>query len=201
MFSSKEALIHSIPFHKKKGYFSKSKADILNSNIRKDGRYSVFHGKDYRRYSMIQTSNINEPKHKIYTYSFTTKGDSIDSFSKILDNKSQAITKDKRPCEYFRNADSTGAISYGRATFMCDKENNRLLLGDCSDEKNCLRIKLSGGGSLVVNRDNLDELVQSISMFSAKDQGLIMRAIQQDKIAQKARDYQKTDSLMDELPS
>ena len=63
---------------------------------------------------------------------------------------------------------------------------------DVSDESKCIRIKLSKGGSLLVNRDNIDELLMSISMFSAKDQGLIMQAVMKDKIATEAKKREET---------
>jgi hypothetical protein len=39
---------------------------------------------------------------------------------------------------------------------------------------------LSGGGSLIVNRDNLGDLAKAIGMFSPEDVNLIMRAIAED---------------------
>ncbi len=63
-------------------------------------------------------------------------------------------------------------------------EHNQICLGDVSDSRKCLRIALSGGGSLAVNRDNLGELSQAISMFSPEDINRIMSAIAQDKKAQ-----------------
>ena len=51
-----------------------------------------------------------------------------------------------------------GMICYKGVMFTCDTENNRICLGDTTDLKKCINIPLAGGGSLLVNRDNLDEL-------------------------------------------
>ncbi len=53
-----------------------------------------------------------------------------------------------------------------------------------SDLRNVLTIPLSGGGCLKVNRDNLGDLSQAITMFSPEDINLIMRAIADDKKVQ-----------------
>lgn len=70
-------------------------------------------------------------------------------FQTELNNAAQDYGKDKRPCEYFDLAGEDGLIHYKGATFVCDKERNRLTLGDCSDESKCIRVKLSKGGSLL----------------------------------------------------
>lgn len=69
-------------------------------------------------------------------------------------------------------------------TLYCDDEHNQITIGDVSNPKNCLNIPLSGGGSLVVNRDNLGDLANVIGMFSPEDINRIMRAIAQDTKAQ-----------------
>ena len=45
---------------------------------------------------------------------------------------------------------------------------------------------MSGGGSLVVNKDNIDELIHAISMFSPEDVACILRTIQKERMMQKA---------------
>lgn len=87
---------------------------------------------------------------------------------------------------YFRLADETGAINYNGTIFTCDYKSNTLKLGDCSNLKNCIQIVLSGGGSLVVNKDNIDELINAISMFSPEDVACILRTIQKERMVQKA---------------
>lgn len=73
-----------------------------------------------------------------------------------------------------------GIIEYNGVVFVCDEEHRALCLGDTSNQKNCLNIPLSGGGSLIVNRDNLGDLAKAIGMFSPEDVNLIMRAIAED---------------------
>lgn len=74
-----------------------------------------------------------------------------------------------------------GVINYNGATFVCDSDNSRLCLGDVSDSSKCISIPLSNGGSLVVNRDNLEQLAGAIDMFSPEDINRIMKAISMDK--------------------
>lgn len=73
-----------------------------------------------------------------------------------------------------------GIIEYNGVTFVCDEKHRAIRLGDTSNPKECLNIPLSGGGSLIVNRDNLDDLAAAIGMFSPEDVNLIMRAIAKD---------------------
>lgn len=73
-----------------------------------------------------------------------------------------------------------GIINYNGVIFVCDETKNRLCLGDVSDNSNCISVTLSGGGSLVVNRDNIDELAKAISMFSPEDINRILEAIAED---------------------
>ncbi|MCM1253704.1 MAG: hypothetical protein NC321_12860 [Clostridium sp.] len=73
-----------------------------------------------------------------------------------------------------------GIIDYNGVIFVCDTKNKSLCLGDTSNPKNCITIGLSGGGSLVVNRDNLGDLAKAIGMFSPEDVNLILRAIAED---------------------
>ncbi|WP_408071965.1 hypothetical protein [Butyrivibrio sp. JL13D10] len=135
----------------------------------------------------------NHSQHRIYTHSLKPEDNkpSKSSFLEIFNNTTREYVNDKRPCEYFELADKDGVIQYKKATFICNKDKNMLELGDCSNERNCLRIKLSKGGSLLVNRENIDELLMSIDMFSAKDQGIIMQAVMKDKMAQAAKQKQE----------
>ena len=73
-----------------------------------------------------------------------------------------------------------GIIEYNGVVFFCDEERRAICLGDTSDKRKCLNIPLSGGGSLIVNRDNLGDLAHAIGMFSPEDVNLIMRAIAED---------------------
>ena len=93
--------------------------------------------------------------------------------------------KDKVP--YGEMAED-GVIEYNGVVFVCDYDHNRLTLGDTSNEKDCINIPLSGGGSLLVNRNNIDALSKAIGMFSPEDVNLILRALAQDK---KIREMEK----------
>lgn len=93
--------------------------------------------------------------------------------------------KDKVP--YGEMAED-GVIEYNGVVFVCDYDHNRLTLGDTSNEKDCINIPLSGGGSLLVNRNNIDALSKAIGMFSPEDVNRILRALAQDK---KIREMEK----------
>ncbi|MCM1048186.1 MAG: hypothetical protein NC433_07165 [Clostridiales bacterium] len=73
-----------------------------------------------------------------------------------------------------------GVIEYNGVVFVCDTEHNAIHLGDTSNPKDCIRVSLSKGGSLIFNRDNIGDLAKAIGMFSPEDVNLIMRAIAQD---------------------
>ncbi len=73
-----------------------------------------------------------------------------------------------------------GVITYNGVSFICDYENNCICLGDMSDDNNVITVALEKGGSLKVNRDNIDELSTAIAMFSPEDIRRILVAIQQD---------------------
>ena len=102
----------------------------------------------------------------------------------------------KAPYHYL--ADESGNITYKGVTFFCDDQNQALCLGDMSDKKNVLKIPLSEGGSLLVNRNSLNELSRAISMFSAEDVGIIMRAIWQDTHC--ARKQEEVEEMEMEIP-
>ncbi len=85
--------------------------------------------------------------------------------------------KDKVP--YGEMAED-GIIEYNGVVFVCDYEHNRLTLGDTTNKENCINIQLSGGGSLLVNRDNIDALSKAIGMFSPEDVRRILEALARD---------------------
>lgn len=81
---------------------------------------------------------------------------------------------------YSLMADERGIVAYKGVEFRCDYEHNRLCLGDVSNPKDCITVGLEKGGSLVFNRNNIDDLVRAIDMFSPEDINRIMRAIAED---------------------
>lgn len=73
-----------------------------------------------------------------------------------------------------------GVIDYNGVVFTCDERSNSICLGDVSDRNKVISITLSGGGHLLVNRENIGQLSKAIGMFSPEDVNLILRAIHQD---------------------
>ncbi len=94
---------------------------------------------------------------------------------------------------YFWLKNEMGVIEYKGAVFYCDEKTNALMLGDCTNRSDCITISLAEGGSLVVNRKNVGELLDAITMFSPEDRRRIIEAIQQDRMAQQAlRELEET---------
>ena len=110
--------------------------------------------------------------------------DNTSSFEDVLFNVTSNVSKVNNS-EYanvpYGHLSENGVILHKGAVFVCDADNSRLCLGDVSDSSKCISIPLSGGGSLVVNRDNLNQLAKAIDMFTPEDINRIMRAISQDK--------------------
>lgn len=92
----------------------------------------------------------------------------------------------KGSCPYESMAQN-GVISYNGVDFICDTQKNAICLGDMSNKKDVLTIPLEGGGSLMVNRNNLGDLSQAISMFTPEDIKRILCAIADDNKAQEAQ--------------
>lgn len=82
-------------------------------------------------------------------------------------------TEKKAPYQHLAQ---NGTITYKGVTFVCDTDRNRITLGDVTDRSKCLNISLKGGGCLMVNRDNLSDLSQAITMFCPEDINRIMTA-------------------------
>lgn len=88
-----------------------------------------------------------------------------------------------------------GIIDYKGVIFVCDEKHNAIHLGDTSDMKKCIRIPLSKGGCLIVNRENLGDLATAIGMFSPEDVNRILRAIAEDaKIQQMKQQIDEDES-------
>lgn len=99
-------------------------------------------------------------------------GQPADNTEELFGNRENDV-----PYGYLAN---NGVITYQGVVFVCDAENKRLLLGDCSNPDNCINVPLSGGGSLVFNRNNIGSISQAIGMFSPEDVSRIMKAIAED---------------------
>ena len=77
-------------------------------------------------------------------------------------------------------ADENGVIEYNGVVFTIDKEKNWLCLGNVSNLNEVIRIPLSEGGCLMVNRDSIGALGRAIGMFSPEDINRILRALKMD---------------------
>lgn len=73
-----------------------------------------------------------------------------------------------------------GVIEYNGVVFVCDEEHESICLGDMTNADEVINIPLTEGGCLKVNRNNLSELSQAITMFSPSDIRRIMAAIALD---------------------
>lgn len=93
-------------------------------------------------------------------------------------NMQKSAGEKKAPYQFL--ADEGGIINYKGVIFSCNQSENRLELGDVSNPKKCINIPLSKGGSLLVNRENIDQLGHAIGMFSPEDVKLILRALSLD---------------------
>lgn len=112
-----------------------------------------------------------------YEY-YTNRADKVKN-GQSADNTEELFGKRENDVPYGYLANN-GVITYQGVTFICDAENKRLLLGDCSNPDNCINVPLSGGGNLVFNRNNIGSISQAIGMFSSEDISRIMRAIAED---------------------
>lgn len=109
---------------------------------------------------------------------YTNKAEQVKS-GQFADNTEELFGKRDNDVPYGYLANN-GVITYQGVMFVCDAENKRLLLGDCSNPDNCITVPLSGGGNLVFNRNNIGSISQAIGMFSAEDVSRIMKAIAED---------------------
>ncbi len=117
----------------------------------------------------------------------TAEGEAAESIArqmkdKLVNDKDkvQAIPEKGKGAPYSYLADENGIVEYKGVIFHCNNEKKELCLGDMSNRKNVIRIPLSGGGCLMVNRDNIDQLGKAIGMFSPEDINNILRALKLD---------------------
>ncbi|MDE6025823.1 MAG: hypothetical protein K2G45_10265 [Lachnospiraceae bacterium] len=112
-----------------------------------------------------------------YEY-YTNRADKVKN-GQSVDNTEELFGKRNNDVPYGYLAND-GIITYRGVVFVCDEENNCLLLGDCSNPNNCINVPLSGGGNLIFNRNNIGSISQAIGMFSPEDVSRIMKAIAED---------------------
>ena len=99
--------------------------------------------------------------------------------------KLNGVYKQACPYEYLAK---DGVIEYNGIVFACDTEHNAISLGDVSDKSKVITVRLSGGGTLYVNRENIGDLSQAMGMFSPEDVNCILRALADDAKIQKTEE-------------
>lgn len=109
--------------------------------------------------------------------SFVNVTTTSDVYTNLIYNN---IINLSRQSPYGAMANDSNIIAYNGVTYQYSSSTNCLCLGDMSKEDNILTIPLSTGDTLLVNRNNLDDLAKSISMFVPADQKRIMDAIYTD---------------------
>ena len=102
---------------------------------------------------------------------------------KITENLYKEALPEKNqgaPYSYLANED--GVIEYNGVIFTLDNERKWLCLGniDLNRMDQVIRIPLSEGGCLMVNRDSVGDLAKAIGMFSPEDINRILRALKMD---------------------
>lgn len=109
---------------------------------------------------------------------------------KIKESPSAIPGKDDEmwaPYCHMKNED--GVVEYNGVIFTLDYQKKWLCLGDMSNMDEVIRIPLSEGGCLMVNRDNIGALGHAIGMFSPEDINRILRALKLDaKVQQMKRE-------------
>ena len=94
------------------------------------------------------------------------------------------------PYCHLKNED--GVVEYNGVIFTLDYQRKWICLGDVTNLEDVIRVPLSEGGSLMVNRDSIDALGRSIGMFSPEDINRILRALKMDaKIQQMKREVEE----------
>lgn len=101
---------------------------------------------------------------------------------KLPEGRKPAIREKNQGAPYSYLANENGVIEYNGTVFTLNNEKKWLCLGniDLNHMEQVIRIPLSEGGCLMVNRDNIDDLARAIGMFSPEDINRILRAIKLD---------------------
>lgn len=110
------------------------------------------------------------------------------------EGRKPAIPEKNQGAPYSYLANENGVIEYNGTVFTLDNERKWLCLGniDLNHMEQVIRIPLSEGGCLMVNRNNIDDLAKAIGMFSPEDINRILRALKLDgKIQQMKREIEE----------
>lgn len=124
-----------------------------------------------------------EPEEEIEIERETDTETSIKTRRNIFDKKQSELN-----APYMELADENGIIEYHGVVFQCDTDSNSICLGDCSAGADYLTINLpDSGGVLKVNRDNISQLMDAITMFSPRDRWAILKAISTDSYTERIK--------------
>lgn len=130
----------------------------------------------YKRNSIMRKEDIEEGQSCLKIEDFDKK--LLEAKLKPTSNYTKfGIEESDFSAPYSYLADESGEITYNGVTFQCDNLRRTLSLGDTSNPKNVIVVPLSGGGTLKVDVDSIDDLSKAIGMFSAEDTKKIMDAI------------------------
>lgn len=133
-----------------------------------------------KRFDKMETAIQEEVKEEIEQRKQEELSEEV--LGKLIGNNNIPIAMRREPAKFpYEHLAKDGIINYKGVVFVCDENKNALLLGDCSNPKNCISVNLENGGRLIVNRENLNELADAISMFSPEDIRRILCAIADDK--------------------
>lgn len=99
--------------------------------------------------------------------------------------KLNGVYKQACPYEYLAK---DGVIEYNGIVFACDTENNAISLGDVSDKSKVITVRLSGGGTLYVNRENIGEFIAGYGNVLTGGVNCILRALADDAKIQKTEE-------------
>lgn len=101
---------------------------------------------------------------------------------KLPEGRKTAIPPKNQGAPYSYLANEDGVVEYNGTVFTLDHERKWLCLGniDPNHMEQVIRVPLSEGGCLMVNRNNIDDLAKAIGMFSPEDINRILRAIKLD---------------------
>lgn len=136
----------------------------------------------YKRNSIMRKEDIEKGQRCLTIEDFDKK--LLEAKLKPTSNYTKfAIEESDFSAPYSYLADQSGGITYNGVTFQCDNLRRILSLGDISNAKDVIVVPLSGGGTLRVNVNNIDDLSKAIGMFSPEDTKKIMDAISVHKKA------------------
>lgn len=161
------------------GYFTQAVADYAAKMKPKDGQNgggpkTIGEFSDIMRFMKVDSMGTETSK-------LPEKPDIKDTIDDVVaDVVIQKLLGKGKQAPYSLMADERGIVEYKGVELQCDYERNRICLGDVSDSKKCISVSLEKGGCLVFNRENIDDLVKAIGMFSPEDINRIMRAIAED---------------------